>query len=337
MFLVYQKHVENLLTNSLVSELSVEGFKQEIDSGLPTYVVSSEPNWFVFEQQNLSMLKSRFIGSSDEFSKKAATLHAEKFGFVFAPFNLGTPPSGDEVFSRIKQFSTQTRPDIKCLDGVSKRIERLGELERELTFWKTERLDACALADQYATPMYKALALLLELPFDLVFSMTRSELTKAITDKCDIQKDTLIQRSQHYCLALIDGLIEFYQPTDANMRQHTTVKTGDILQGLPTSPGIVRGKVRILKRGEENPVVSMDEIIVARMTRPELGTALDVALAYVTDEGGRLCHAAIVSREKNKPCVVGLGNATEVLRSGMVVEVDGSAGTVTVVESEVIV
>jgi len=102
---------------------------------------------------------------------------------------------------------------------------------------------------------------------------------------------------------------------------------------MSTSPGVIRGKVRIVTIGEENPTLSSDEIIVTNMTRPELGAALDVALAYVTDEGGRLCHAAIVSREKKKPCVVGLGNVTKVLRQGMLIEVDGSAGTVTVVDA----
>ena len=100
---------------------------------------------------------------------------------------------------------------------------------------------------------------------------------------------------------------------------------------MPTSAGIIKGKARIIPTGAKNPQLNNDEIIVAKMTRPELGNALDIVLAYITDEGGRLCHAGIVSREKKKPCVTGLGNATEVLRDGMIIEVDGSNGTVTVI------
>ena len=102
---------------------------------------------------------------------------------------------------------------------------------------------------------------------------------------------------------------------------------------------------------EQCASVEKDEIIVTSMTRPELGTALDTALAYVTDEGGRLCHAAIVAREKmkpcitntnflchaaivsrakQKPCVVGTRKASAELRDGMLIEVDGTNGTVTV-------
>jgi len=330
-------NVENLLTDSLVEGLANDGFRAEIDAGLPTFVNPSEPNWFALEQQNLAKLKSRFANSLEkETTLDAASRHANLFGFLLAPFNLGTPPTGKDVINRMTQLNTSTsiQSGVKQLDGLSENLVRLGELERELTFWKTERLDAFALADQYAAPMYEALSDLLELPFNLMFSMTRSELTSAINDGGNVQTETLKQRSERYCLALIDGSINFYQPTDSNaQRDYGVAKSGDVLRGLPTSPGVVRGRVRIISPREENPVLASDEIIVTKMTRPELGVALDVALAYVTDEGGRLCHAAIVSREKKKPCVVALGNATEVLRPGMLIDVDGTAGTVTVVDA----
>jgi len=330
-------NVENLLTDSLINELSKASFRAEIDAGLPTFVAPSEPNWFALEQQNLAVLKSRFADSPEnKATLDAASYHAEMFGFLLAPFNLGKPPSSADIVTRMKQLavSASSGRDIKVLDGLSKSLLRLGELERELTFWKTERLDAFTLADKYAAPMYEAMSGLLDLPPNLMFSMTRDELARAVSSKRDVETGILEQRAERYCLALVNGTIEFYQPTDANaQKEHRIVESGDVLHGLPTSPGVVRGRVRILAPGEENPTLASDEIIVTRMTRPELGGALDVALAYITDEGGRLCHAAIVSREKKKPCVVGLGNVTEVLRPGMLIDVDGTAGTVTVVDA----
>ena len=59
---------------------------------------------------------------------------------------------------------------------------------------------------------------------------------------------------------------------------------------------------------------------------PELVFGLDRVAAIVTDIGGRLCHAAIVARERGVPCVVGTGDATAKLRSRMLVTVDGDAG-----------
>ena len=165
--------------------------------------------------------------------------------------------------------------------------------------------------------------------------MTRDEITQTITDKGDIPIETLKQRDEKYCRALINGTIEFYQPTETGLfgrKEYNVAKNGDVLKGRATSPGVVQGRVRILSMNERDPEFSSDEIIVTSMTRPELGCALDVALAYATDEGGRLCHAAIMSREKKKPCVTALGEATKVLRTGMVIEVDGTSGTVTVID-----
>jgi phosphoenolpyruvate synthase/pyruvate phosphate dikinase len=330
-------NVETLLTNSLVDELTSAGFQAEVNAGLPTFIVPSEPNWFMLENQNLKALKSRLAGSNDDTATlEAVSRHADIFRFLSTVYNLGTPPSDADVVTRMKQLdvSASTPNEVKHITGFSEKITRLGELERELTFWKTERLDVTALADYYAIPMYKTLSDLIGIPLDLMFCMTRDELTQAITSGVNVQIETLKQRAEKYCIALIDGAITFYQPTDANSQEETqTAGNGDVLYGMSTSPGVIRGKVHIIAIGEENPMLSPDEIIVTNMTRPELGAALDVALAYVTDEGGRLCHAAIVSREKKKPCVVGLGNATKVLRSGMLIEVDGSAGTVTVVDA----
>jgi len=329
-------NVETLLTNSLVDELANAGLQAEINAGLPTFIVPSEPNWFMIENQNLKTLKSRLATLTDDDAMiEAVSCHADLFRFLSTVYNLGTPPSDTDVATRMKQLDlTAATNEVKPITGFSEKITRLGELERELTFWKTERLDATALADYHAIPMYKALSDLLEQPLDLMFCMTRDELTWALTGERKVQTETLVQRTEKYCLALLDGTIAFYQPADTNLQEDVKIaENGEVLYGMSTSPGTIRGRVRILSIGEDNPVLASDEIIVTNMTRPELGAALDIALAYVTDEGGRLCHAAIVSREKKKPCVVGLGNATKVLRPGMLIEVDGSAGTVTVIDA----
>jgi len=61
-----------------------------------------------------------------------------------------------------------------------------------------------------------------------------------------------------------------------------------------------------------------------------MGVALDRAAAFVTDEGGRMAHAAIIAREMGKPCVIGTGEATRLLKDGMGVTVDGDNGIVTI-------
>ncbi len=68
------------------------------------------------------------------------------------------------------------------------------------------------------------------------------------------------------------------------------------------------------------------------MTTPEMVPVMKRAAAFVTDEGGITCHAAIVSREMKKPCIIGTKIATKVLKDGDLVEVDANRGIVRILE-----
>lgn len=102
--------------------------------------------------------------------------------------------------------------------------------------------------------------------------------------------------------------------------------------GIAASAGIATGKVKQIRKDSDYKHVAEGAIIVTRMTRPELVFSLDKAAAIVTDIGGLLCHAAIVAREKQIPCVVGTGNATELLKDKQLIEVNGSTGIVKAVQ-----
>ena len=329
-------NVENLLTESLIDALRDGGFSQEIADGLPTFIRPSERNWFSYEQSNLAVLQERFGDNQSEVVKRAAQDHVNTFGFLLAPFNVGNLPTANEALKRMASLKVSpTRiVDSPSMNNFPTDVQALGHLERQLSFWKTERLDAFALGDAIARPLYEDLAQYLQMPLYLVFSMTREEIERAI-EGARPPLHVLETRNSGYCLALIDNSIDFYEPTHTDpisSSEHTVAASGQVLTGSSASPGQVRGRVHIVQP-REVPEFSDDEIIVTRMPRPEMGAALDIALAYVTDEGGMLSHAAIVSREKGKPCVVGLGNATELLRQGMFIDVDGTAGTVTVADA----
>jgi phosphohistidine swiveling domain-containing protein len=104
------------------------------------------------------------------------------------------------------------------------------------------------------------------------------------------------------------------------------------LRGEVANQGIVRARVRKVLRKEQVPDVRQGEVLVAEMTHPDFLPALKKAVAIVTDEGGITCHAAIVSRELKKPCIIGTKIATQVLHDGDLVEVDAERGVVTILE-----
>ena len=101
-----------------------------------------------------------------------------------------------------------------------------------------------------------------------------------------------------------------------------------LVQGQGAAPGIASGKVVIIRDVKDTGSVKEGDILVTRMTNPDMVPAMRKVAAIVTDEGGMTCHAAIVSRELGTPAVVGTKIATNVLRNGQIVTVDGEMGLI---------
>ena len=102
----------------------------------------------------------------------------------------------------------------------------------------------------------------------------------------------------------------------------------DVLSGLAASKGQYTGPARIVVKAEDFAKVQPGDVLVARATMPAYNVLLPIVKAIVTDKGGVLCHAAIVSREYGIPAVVGTREATLKLKDGDIVTVDGDAGVV---------
>ncbi|MFA6405119.1 MAG: PEP-utilizing enzyme, partial [Candidatus Paceibacterota bacterium] len=98
--------------------------------------------------------------------------------------------------------------------------------------------------------------------------------------------------------------------------------------GQTAMGGKVTGPVRILHKKSEIPDLQDGEILVTHMTTPDYLPAMNKAIAFVTDEGGITCHAAIVAREMGKPCVIGTKIASKALKTGDIIEIDADAGLI---------
>ncbi len=102
-----------------------------------------------------------------------------------------------------------------------------------------------------------------------------------------------------------------------------------VIRGLPASPGIAFGKVKIAFSPEEaDKIMKKGDILVTVMTNPDWVPYMRLASAIVTDEGGMTCHAAIVSRELGIPCIVGTRTATKTLKQNQEYTVDAKTGVV---------
>jgi len=112
----------------------------------------------------------------------------------------------------------------------------------------------------------------------------------------------------------------------------TSASLGDVLKGDAGSSGVARGKARVVLDPADGAMLEPGEILVAPLTDPAWTPLFLPAAAVVVNVGALMSHAVIVARELGIPCVVAVESATERISTGVTIEVDGTAGTVTIVE-----
>lgn len=101
-----------------------------------------------------------------------------------------------------------------------------------------------------------------------------------------------------------------------------------VIKGIPASSGKIKAKVQIILSDNDFSKFKTGMILVTKFTNPNWTPLIAIAAGVITEFGGSLCHAAIVSREFGIPAVVGVKDATKILRSGQQVEIHGEKGLV---------
>ncbi len=113
----------------------------------------------------------------------------------------------------------------------------------------------------------------------------------------------------------------------------STPSTISTLRGIPSSPGIVRGRVRVV-RDLSKAGDLRGRILAAERTDPGWGPVFPLCAGILVERGSVLSHAAILSRELGVPCAVGVTDLLATVRDGDLVELDGAAGVVRILESQ---
>ncbi len=166
---------------------------------------------------------------------------------------------------------------------------------------------------------------------DDVLMLSDQELTVMLVGEEPVSPDELSRRRSAFEQAKLgDPLpqtfaghpgIEEFAPLD-----------GDRLEGWAASPGVTRGRVRLLSTLADGAKLEAGDVLVARSTDPSWTPLFLIAGAIVLEEGGPLSHAAIVAREFGLPAVLNVKGAMRSLEEGAEVEVNGTAGAVTLVD-----
>jgi phosphohistidine swiveling domain-containing protein len=227
---------------------------------------------------------------------------------------------------------------LRIMACINHELEAEGELSQN--FKKARELyEPFRAGSQYPTVLrevfpyfYKTASQKTGIPEELCSLMIPKELLAAIEGELLVSKEELANRQQacSFWENPETGEIEFSY--DKNILEKLGLKEDieDLMEfsGKIAFAGQATGIVKVVNNDKELDKVNEGDIIVSFNTNPSLMSALKKCAAIITNEGGIMCHAAIISRELQKPCIIGTKIATKVLKDGDLVEVDANTGVV---------
>jgi len=245
--------------------------------------------------------------------------------------------SGEEaadMIENIAKLSEKTKKEKEKLVEEYRLSDEIQDISRKLSFciwWQDLRKKYIFIANHFTRILLEEISGRKDIPVDELEEHAFPEIIELLETGKRIDK---YERSVGFLEYFHEGKdIGYYhgEKADGLIRKYTEVevdKDAEEIRGMVVSRGKAKGEVRILLTPKDIDKLEEGEVLVAPMTSPDYTIAMRKASAIITDEGGMTCHAAIVSRELGKPCIVATRIATKALKDGDLVEVDAENGII---------
>jgi pyruvate,water dikinase len=189
--------------------------------------------------------------------------------------------------------------------------------------------------------LMKEIAKRLKIKQDLAHCLLEKEVKNALVNNKKISKKILEERYKKTVIFIKNDKVKLMTGKEAEkflknqeIKEEKKIRIKEI-KGQIANSGFVKGKVKVILTPNSKNFKEMNkgDILVTHMTTPEFTPVIRKAAAIITDEGGITSHAAIISRELNIPCIIGIKIATKVLKDGDLVEVDANHGIVKLIKT----
>ena len=241
----------------------------------------------------------------------------KEFGWMRIRDSFEEPFSIEELKEIRQKLKKEKKVSVKKVKAP-KEMKKLIEEVQELVFYRTYRTDVYYELLFLARPILKKYGASLGLEFKDIRDCRLDDLVVGVVKKYPFPPIAARYKSS----------FAFF---DENVVEEEKIISQEI-KGSIAFLGIAKGIVKIVDSVADLPKVKDGDVLVTNMTTPNYLVAMKRAVAFVTDEGGITCHAAIVAREMKKPCIIGTKNATKVLKDGDLVEVDANNGIVKILK-----
>ena len=284
--------------------------------------------------------------------KKKVEKHADTYGWINTRGGISAPWTPNDIQNRIKDLlSEDCTKKIKETEQAKKehqkqsaallkelgsdaKMQHLVPIAKELVYFRTYRTDYLTMTLANAWPLLDAIGKHLGCSLQDILYYRVDE----VLEQKRIAPEEIARRRKDFIFILLEPHKIIFSSDPAEIKElvkkHLPVAAdlGSEVKGTIAFRGKVTGRVAVLVTAKDLPKVKQGDILVTAMTFPNFIPAMQRAAAFVTDEGGITCHAAIISREMKKPCIIGTKNATKVFKDGDVVEVDATTGMVKILK-----
>ncbi len=233
-----------------------------------------------------------------------------------------------------KKFKALVNERKKVINSLSlePKYAKLIALVDYFTVFQDRRKAISIEGNYYLNEFLKELSRRTGISMDLLYFSTIYEFEPILNGTFDINE---LSKRKHGVVMVIEesGKLSLFTGKDYDCLYKQIFGLHDNLnitefEGKRAEGGKVTGTAKVILDPRNAQHFSIGDILVTTMTSPEFLPLMKKALAIITDEGGITCHAAIVSRELGKPCVVGTKIATQVIKDGNIVDVNANHGLI---------
>lgn len=239
-----------------------------------------------------------------------------------------------EIEEYPKQIKKQKAKIYKKLKN--KKLSELFDLAAKLGFMRDRKKAFLGKSVQYRNKIIKEISNRFKIDSEDIRFYIMDEFEDLLLNNIKLDKKELDNRKQGIYISSVSNLFsgsvareEYFQSVKTEEEDISVLSTR---KGICASPGIVKGKARICLTFEESNKLEKGEILIAYGTDFDFMNAIVKSSGIITEEGGILSHASVISRELKKPCIIAFKGITKLIRDGDLIELDAENGTVKLLE-----
>jgi len=294
---------------------------------LPLFFTPSQPTILAEYQEKINGLAARVKKTkmkSSDLDKEVDSLLCE-YPWVGMMHFWGEYNSPEKIAESLKKpLEMGSTPSF---EKIPQEFKWLLEITRKATYYRQYFAELCAIGSYELYESFKRLSID---PNRAIWLTPEEFFEEYAEGKHTVSKEMISERKKAYGVSnsIITG-----KELQEMIREFIPEEMGEVkeLRGTVASKGHATGKVKIILSPHDLGKMEEGDILVAHETTPDVVPAMQKAAAIVTDIGGLTSHAAIVSRELGKPCIIGTKIGSRVLKDGDMVDVDAEKGIVTVI------